>query len=85
MTPASPLAILEGANQPRERIAMTTQAMYEEAIGHFTDNLNRIKPPESDPLLWNLSSGLRLLAQAIRQDMQELRKRTSDIDSNVRG
>jgi len=58
---------------------------YAVAMSHFMNNLTRIKPPESDPVAWELNTGLWHLAQAIERDMAEIKKRLEAIGSDVTG
>lgn len=42
-----------------------------------------IKPPETNPVLWNLSNGLWHLAEAIQKDMEEMKTRLAAIEGDV--
>lgn len=58
---------------------------YATAMDCFKKSASHIKPPESDPVAWNLNNGLWHLAKAIQQDMAEVKKRLAAVDSTVTG
>jgi hypothetical protein len=56
---------------------------YGRANELFRENLRALGSAQKDPAAWNLNTGLGLLAQAIQQDMEELRKRLAELSSDV--
>jgi hypothetical protein len=63
---------------------MPNKSAYDTAMESFKKSASSIKPPESDPIAWNLNNGLWHLAQAIQRDMEEMKKRLDAIDNIVK-
>ena len=61
----------------------TTSKSYATAMHAFKTSGNFIKPPDSNPVLWNLSNGLWHLAEAIQKDMEETKARLAAIEGDI--
>jgi hypothetical protein len=50
----------------------------------FDENIRAIKQPSHSPELWNLSTGLRQLAEGLELELVILRRKIEAIDSDVK-
>ena len=57
---------------------------YDKAREAFDENLKRYLNAQNDPVAWNLSAGLSQLAEALRMDMHEMRRKLGDIEARLR-
>lgn len=55
---------------------------YSDARKAFSENRTLMKPT-ANPVLWNISTGLLQLTEALEQDIREIKKRLADIESTV--
>jgi hypothetical protein len=59
-------------------------SLYTQARRLFDDNLTILKRSETDPVQWNLSRGLALLASALEEDIPAIKTKLQAIDSDVK-
>ena len=64
---------------------MSGNSGFKLAKGYFDQNLRIIKRPESNPELWNLSTGLSQLASALEEELEVIDRRLRNIESDIRG
>ena len=57
---------------------------YQQARECFSENLSRIENSISDPMNWNLNSGLDALTESLEADVRQMKSRLSDIESLLR-
>jgi hypothetical protein len=59
-------------------------AAFRRAQAAFDDNLKILGTQETDPVMWNLNSGLSTLVTTLRSAIADIQKQVVSVDSDVK-